>query len=204
MIKGSLLIIVILLCSCTWRHTPGSSTNTKDTILAMEALSQKKDQNDTLGVLIKKVGFNVKATKGDTIFKDGIMPWIDIERPEEEINRLIDADEIIIQPDTCFLIIDYPLKNPAKFTITPGKNGMSRKEFVWLVNEKYYEIYAEEENTSHIKTIPKKERKQLLNRNETDGRYGIWGHDLSDLALNTLYVYRRPNGRIFLILDMDS
>ncbi len=170
----------------------------------MEAKSQKQDDNDTLGVLIKKISFKVKATKEDTIFKDGIMPWVDIESPDKEINRLIDADEIIIQPGICFLIIDYPLKNPARFTIEPGKNGISRKEFVWLVNEKYREIYDEEEQTSHIKTIPQKERKQLLNRNETDGKYSIWGHDLSDLALTTLYIYRKPDGQIFLTLDMDS
>ncbi|OCX52378.1 hypothetical protein BEL04_12980 [Mucilaginibacter sp. PPCGB 2223] len=170
----------------------------------MEAISQKQDNSDTLGVLIKKIRFRVKALKDDTIFKDGIMPWIDIENPEKEIDRLLDADEIIIQPGACSLIIDYPLKNNAIFTITPGKNGMSRKDFIWLVNEKYREIYAEEEQTSHIKIIPQKERKQLLNRNQTDGKYGIWGHDLADLALNTLYIYKRANGQIFLTLDMDS
>jgi len=204
MVKRILFIIAILLCGCTWRHTPDSSASTKDTILAMEALSQKQDHNDTLGVLVKKISFKVKALKEDTIFKDGIMPWVDIESPEKEINRLIDADEIIIQPGVCVLIIDYPLKNPARFTIEPGKNGISRKEFVWLVNEKYREIYAEEEKTSHIQIIPQKERKQLLNRNQTDGKYGIWGHELSDLALNTLYIYKRPNGEVFLTLDMDS
>ncbi|WP_448702500.1 hypothetical protein ACFGVR_09120 [Mucilaginibacter sp. AW1-3] len=201
--KRVLLIIAILLWGCTHRsNIPGGPS--KDTILAMEAKAQQLDNSDTLGVLIKKISFKVKAEPGDTLFKNGIMPWIDIENPEKETPRLIDADEIILNYSECFLIIDYPLKKPAKFTVKPGKNGMSRKDFVWLVNKKYQEIYAEEEQTSAVKTIPVKERKQLLNRNETNGKYGIWGHDIADLALNTLYIYKRPDGQIFLTLDLDS
>lgn len=65
-------------------------------------------------------------------------------------------------------------------------------------------MYDEEENTSKTKTVPVKQRQGLLNRNETNGKYGIWGHDLSDLDLTSMDVYENEEGTIFLDLDIDS
>lgn len=55
-----------------------------------------------------------------------------------------------------------------------------------------------------MKTVPLEQRKRLLNRNRTDGTYGIRGHDLSDLDLHTAEVYRTASGRWLLELGIDS
>ena len=40
----------------------------------------------------------------------------------------------------------------------------------------------------------------LINRAATDGTYGIWGHDLGDLVLHTIY-YAPTSGEICLGID---
>lgn len=51
---------------------------------------------------------------------------------------------------------------------------------------------------------PVNERKTMYNRNETNGKYGIWGHDISDLVLAEILVYEAENGEIILTLNMES
>ena len=48
------------------------------------------------------------------------------------------------------------------------------------------------------------QRKGIINRNETDGKYGIWGHDLEDLDLSTIEVYRNKENKLELVLGIES
>ena len=161
-------------------------------------------RTDTTGVLISKIEFKLKVTQEDLkIFEDGIVPWISIENPGKGIDSLIGADEIVLPFLQATLIIDYPLRKPVTFDLATT-NGFSRKQLILLISEKYHEIYKEEETTASTKTIPADERKDLLNRNETNGKYGIWGHDLSDLDLGTIEVHETSSGKIYLVLDIES
>ena len=97
-------------------------------------------------------------------------------------------------------------KPPSSFTsaFPPSSNGFTREALVKKISDKYHQIYQEEESTATVKTVPVKERTTLYNRNQTDGKYGIWGHDLADLALDHIMVYKSANGDILLSLDIDS
>ncbi len=59
-----------------------------------------------------------------------------------------------------------------------------RADLVRLISEEYQRIYLEEECTSEInvRLIP-----GTLNRNETNGKFGVWGHTLEDLCLHTIW-----------------
>jgi hypothetical protein len=166
---------------------------------------QKNTQADSLGVLISKIDFNLKATKEDLkIFEDGIVPWISINKTGKTIDSLIQADKIVLPFSEATLIIDYPLTNKASFDISTAGKGFSRKQLIRIISKKYHEIYKKEERTAKEKTVPVNERDTLLNRNQTDGKYGIWGHDLSDLDLGSIDVYKNADGKIYLILDIES
>ena len=137
-------------------------------------------------------------------FPDGICPWVGLKKPESEISRMKDPDRVVINKDKVILIIDYPLTNTAGILLTSkSEEGFTRVELVRAVSNAYHQIYEEEEKTSQVKTIPIQEREGLLNRNQTDGKYGIWGHDLRDLALSSIQVVER-NGRYYLLLDIES
>ena len=84
------------------------------------------------------------------------------------------------------ITIDYPLTNPLTFEIPfiSTLNGMLE-----IICEKYKEIYREEEETSTIKVGEIGQTPSgvyLMNRCTTNGKYGIWGHDISDLYLEKL------------------
>lgn len=175
---------------------------------AQSALKQentKVNTPDSIAVLISTIEFTMKATKEERdIFDDGIVPWMSLDHPAKYTARMIDADKIVLNYPNVTLIIDYPLAKPASFELPIPEKGMSKKDLILKISAIYHEIYKQEENTANVKTVPIGDRKKLLNRNETDGKYGISMHDLSDLDLSTVEVYKSEDGKIFLMLEVES
>ena len=174
-----------------------------DTAIAVRESAQQEQLN--LGQQLSTIPIQTKATKEERKdFEDGIIPWVNLDSAERRITNLVDPDEIVIPYQKVKIMIDYPLAKPIFFELTSLTKGFTRKQLILAISKKYHQIYDEEEKTAKIKTIPLKDRKELANRNQTDGKYGIWGHDLSDLALTGIIVYQTPDGTILLDLDIDS
>ena len=117
---------------------------------------------------------------GDKLWSD----WIDEDEEYSSQVADLNPEEEILPVGEYSLVIDYPLSKPYRETFVT-KFPIKRKEIVELIVNAYHRIYDEEENTSPIKPalIP-----GMYNRIHTDGNYGIWGHDLGDLVLHTIYV----------------
>jgi hypothetical protein len=157
------------------------------TLLAAMCLSacqpSANDQN-TVQDGVYEIDFAVKANAEQMAdFKDGVVPWASIKDAAQDAKILIDADTVIITANSATLTIDYPVKAPVSFKIE-SENGFTKAELLEKVGQTYQEIYTTEEATSTIKTVPLAERKGLINRNTTDGKYGVWGHDIDDLDLS--------------------
>jgi hypothetical protein len=192
------LTLIALLISCDNNQHSTKNSN-------LENVNSNEETNLTGFKLIDVIEFEVRVDEEDKeIFKDGIIPWISIENPQEEINRLIDADKIVINEPEITLYIDYPLENPVKFILKSNVDGFTKKQLALEISEKYHELYSKEEKTAQVKTIPKDKRNGVINRNQTDGKYGIWGHDISDLDLNSIEVYKNPDGKIQISLFIES
>lgn len=90
-------------------------------------------------------------------------------------------DEVVLLPNKEYtLIIDYPVTNEYKKNFKTGVKGMTRLQFADLVCQEYHKMYNEEDKSSggdpgHIAG--------MYNRNKSEGKYGIWGHDIGDLVL---------------------
>jgi hypothetical protein len=99
----------------------------------------------------------------------------------------------------------YPLRNEFSFPISASSSkGFTRAELVRKIADLYKKVYEEEAQTSKIPVIPMEQRKHLINRNETNGKYGIWGHDLDDLVLHTFEISRTADGTVRAHLGIDS
>jgi len=98
---------------------------------------------------------------------------------------LYNPAEIVIADTSYTMTITYPLTNPLtkKFEST---NGFTRIQVLVNIISTYIDIYQAEAKTTVKEIIPETERSMLKNRNETNGTYGIWGHDLSDLVIERL------------------
>ncbi|WP_329805229.1 hypothetical protein [Flavobacterium facile] len=202
------ILIIFLTCfsliSC--KHLPFfNSKENYDAVLSKKESEAVNKKQNNLGTLIATIEFGVQASEDELEdFEDGIIPWISIENPESEMDRLIDSDEIVIPYSEITIIIDYPLNKPTSLVLTNSKNGFTKKELILEISKKYHEIFTVEETTATIKTIPSDKREGIMNRNETNGNYGIWGHDIEDLDLSSIEVYKSESGKIQIILDVYS
>ncbi|VXA98903.1 conserved hypothetical protein [Flavobacterium sp. 9AF] len=207
--KTLLLSFAAFLISCNFQKPSEQKTNSNNedylkVLNQKESDSQNKSQ-DNLGNLISSIEFGIKANSDEAKdFEDGIIPWVSIENPKSEIDRLIDADKIVIPNSEITVVIDYPLNNPASFILKSNEKGFTRKQLILEISKKYHEIYNTEEKTAETKTIPIEKREGLINRNETDGKYGIWGHDIGDLDLSSIEVYELENGKVQILLGVES
>lgn len=202
-----LLVIVFFMMAGCRQYQPSDTAFAEGTSTQSTDVSPNAGGNviDSIGKLEREIEFVVKASKDELeIYPDGVIPYISLDDANKYIKRLINADEIVIPYSRVSVFIDYPLEKPAIITLMASNKGFSRKELVQKISKAYHEIYKEEELSAKQKTIPIKDRKTLANRNQTDGKYGIWGHDLADLVLSTIQVHKNASGRIMLLLDIES
>ena len=184
------------------KHVTDTVAKNYDRLLSKREKQASEKRTDSLGVLLDTVDFQVK-TNDLVNYKDGVIPWINLDEPDKSLLQLIQKDEVVIHDNKVTVIIDYPLTNEYRFTLA-SNTGFTRASLVKEISQAYYKIYQEEEATASVKTIPINERTKTYNRNQTNGKYGVWGHDIADLVLTYIIVYRSPNGEILLSLIVDS
>lgn len=201
MIRKALLFLVAAACySCNALPKENGNKAYSNALTEMEKSAAEK-QTGALGDLLTTISFDVKTDSKE--FEDGIVPWASIEKPENDIPKLIGNHQVVIPESKVTVIIDYPLKNEYRFELE-SESGFTKEQLLRKISENYYKLYEEEESSATVKTIPVMERTGLVNRNQTDGKYGVWGHDITDLVLSKVLVYKAANGQIVLSLDVES
>jgi len=114
---------------------------------------------------------------------------------EPKLRTDLPKDEIVIEEDEIDVVFSYPLSSDFTFTFS-AEGGFTREEISNMIMKKYADIYQEEEDTSNIEAG--NHEKFVLNRNQTDGKYGIWGHGIGDLMLHSMM---KENGKWSLGVD---
>lgn len=104
-------------------------------------------------------------------------------------SRLMDgADELVVPVNEISITYDYPLERPVTHNYRRA-GGFTRGQLVQDICATYRQIYKEERESTKIAVDPinvRIARGGLINRNATDGKYGIWGHDIGDLVIEGL------------------
>jgi hypothetical protein len=118
---------------------------------------------------------------GDPLYDD----WMK-DDPDYQFEVNLKEGEIILPGNEKYtLVIDYPLSKPFKNKFKTPTEGISRKDLIKIIVNCYHYVYDIEDRTSKIMSG---HIENLYNRNETEGKYGIWGHDIGDLVLHTIWV----------------
>ncbi len=211
MFRQSMLSLLLLVTgACRAQNNPpvGSSQPVIDTIPNYSAILNRLEQQsaektyDYLGTLLSTITFGTK-TSDVAEYPDGVMLGLPLDHAEKAIKKLVGKNDIVITQDTITLLIDYPLTRETRLKLN-SKDGFTRAELLQTISQAYYRLFDEEEATATIKTIPAKQRTDVYNRNQTNGKYGIWGHDIVDLVLVEANVYQTPQGEIILSLNIES
>ncbi|MBF4466212.1 hypothetical protein [Flavobacterium sp. LC2016-12] len=198
--KSNLFIIIIVLVCISCKNKPVQTGDNYEKILVERENKAAETPITVAGDLQKTITFEVKANAKD--FAGGIQPWASVEKPKKDLPGLINKTETVISEHFITIIIDYPLLNRYQFDLK-SENGFSREMLLTEISKHYFKLYAEEEKTATIKTIPM-EKRTMYNRNETNGKYGIWGHDIADLVLTEIQVYKTKKGNTIITLGIDS
>ena len=136
--------------------------------------------------------------------ESGPFDWIDLRDVQGDLSRLIDAEQRVLEAAEATLVLSYPLEVAATRRIRPSDDRVfKRGELVKMIDETYREVYRREASTQSTPTPPKEHRGRLLNRPESDGLCGISGHDLEDLGIESIDVYRIDD-HVWLDLNVCS
>ena len=176
-----------------------------DAVESREQDYKKIKSTDELGELITLIDFRIK-TNNIKYYPDGYTKSIAIDHLENEIKNLLDRNEspgVFYEVRNICILYDYPLKNSCTIC-THFNHSITKKDLVELISRNYHSIYQEEEESAQVKPVPPSKRILGHKRNETNGRYGIWAHDLRDLRLEECKVYRKKDGSILLTLKIQN
>ena len=125
-------------------------------------------------------------------FKTSVSSHVNLQRPE--FRRLLNKNKIVTK-NPIHIQYDYPLTIPLIKSYKTTKNGFTKSELIRLISADYKMIYREELSTSTVIPVI---MDGSYNRNRTNGKYGIWGHALSDLELYRIWLI---NGVYMLQVD---
>jgi hypothetical protein len=125
---------------------------------------------------------------------------IPVEQFEQSLKKVVLTDVNYL-----YCVITYPLNNEAvlRFAI-PDNTILNVATILYLYTYAYQKVYKIEEqdlNTPVGTVAP-----SMLNRAQSNGMYGIWGHNITDLVYNgfgKVYQYTEKNCAV-CILSCDS
>ncbi len=95
--------------------------------------------------------------------------------------NLINPDEVIIKDEKITMIITYPLSVEVRLPLEK-KGGFTRLDVFKNIYETYKQIYEEEERD----VDDPGSYENLYNRKQSEGKYGIWGHYLEELVIESV------------------
>ena len=112
-----------------------------------------------------------------------IRPAVPVTKCEEEeyLRQIHDIDEIFITDENIFIEFSYPLSKEVLLRYQK-KGGFSKRDVIKRIGDGYKKIYEEEEReVGDPGTYD-----NLYNRRRSQGKYGIWGHTIEDLIIESM------------------
>ena len=101
---------------------------------------------------------------------------------------MIDPDEKVIEDDDITINFDYPLSHTVKKDFQ-SDDGFTRHELWQAIHDGYTKIYDEEDTavgdpgTIGENSLSTSSASKMINRSESQGPHGIWGHYIGDLFI---------------------
>lgn len=127
--------------------------------------------------------FQVKRRQEQQIQRIELEHAIPVDACEDEnyLQELSDLNRIIIADENIFIEFRYPLSKEVLIRYQK-QGGFSKRDVLKNIGEGYKKIYEEEENSSGDPGT----YANLYNRRHSNGKYGIWGHGIEDLVIESL------------------
>jgi hypothetical protein len=131
---------------------------------------------------------------------DMIEDWSD-----EEARSVLETGALakeIGQITTVYTRITYPLSRPAlfRFDLELNNKTLTAGHLLWIYTIAYHNVYdMEEKESGDPGRIT-----GMFNRAKSNGPFGIWGHDISDLIYNGSSIIEVYDTQVFCEFECDS
>lgn len=109
------------------------------------------------------------------------VPYILDYEDEKKRENLLNPNEVVIKDEEITMIITYPLSVEVKVDLK-NEGGFTRMFIFKSIYDVYKQIYEEEEREIGDPGT----YNNLYNRRRSEGKYGIWGHYLEDLVIESV------------------
>jgi len=130
--------------------------------------------------------------------------WVPLYEMNKHISNLVDVEEVVLAAESATLLLSYPLKKSAVRLVHPtNSKEFTRGDLAKIIEETYREVYRLEAVSQAVTDSYLNDRGNLYNKPESDGVFGIWGHDMYDLSIAFINVYN-VNGRYWIDPAMNS
>ena len=106
---------------------------------------------------------------------------VDSCEDETYLQGISDLDTIIITGENIFIEFRYPLSKEVLLRFQK-EGGFTKRDLLKRIGEGYKKIYEDEAEASPDPGT----YDNLYNRRRSEGRYGIWGHYLEDLVIESM------------------
>lgn len=132
-------------------------------------------------VVIEFFHVDPTAEAGEYMSSEEPGKYFSLADPESSLAILQNPSDVVINKPSIRVVFSYPFDREYIFELY-ATNGefFTRADLAIAITYQYQKMYNEEEKTT---TISPEHIPGMLNRVITNGTYGIWGHDLSDLDL---------------------
>lgn len=136
---------------------------------------------------------------------NGVSPYMPLTKVAftRAVKYMRNPNERVLKTKRVTLVIDYPVRNTFETIMTSSDGSFTRIGLVSAIADAYQRMYQEERDTSILPEESLSQRDptcMLINRAPTNGKWGIWGHDLGDLLLHTI-AYNVNENKIYLGVD---
>ena len=122
------------------------------------------------------------------------VPYVLGFEKKEVRENLINPNEVVIKDEEITMVITYPLSVEFRLTLEK-KGGFTRLDLFKSIYEAYKWIYEEEEKDAGDPGT----YDNLYNRKKSEGKYGIWGHYIGDLVIESV-TYNREKRELYMFI----
>ena len=154
----------------------------------VNAAGRKTLSRSTIQVQMQRLaekGWLKHRDQGKTFFYSATVKRSDATaRIAEDVKKrvsLIKPNEVVIDEEELTMVITYPLSVDVRVELKK-EGGFTRMFIFKSIYEAYKQIYEEEDEKSGDPGT----YNNLYNRKRSTGKYGIWGHYLEDLVIESV------------------
>jgi hypothetical protein len=146
--------------------------------------AESNDEQDRVSDILGEFGWSqlpwIYISHSDDDEKWGV-PFKNLE---ENLATVVSPDEIVVEERDARFVINFPLDTTYFFDVQSRDGQFTRADLIQEIGAVYSRIYDQEAETSTIEETRGFDEETGYRRNETNGKYGIYGFHLEDLLVS--------------------